>query len=92
MAKRKHPPKVLSGGTDATTLRRIRVVARDCPAPERREREPLVNSWVCPSLSMKGARLMQQEAISVHQQLLCCFVEKYTRSYGFPPSLREIAA
>ena len=35
---------------------------------------------------------MPERALSIQQQLICCFIHTYTQLHGFPPTMREIAA
>ena len=35
---------------------------------------------------------MPEHALSIPQQLICCFIHTYTQTHGFPPTVREIAA
>lgn len=34
---------------------------------------------------------MRERALSIQQQLMCCFIRTYSQTHGFPPSLREVS-
>lgn len=35
---------------------------------------------------------MPERALSIQQQLICCFLHTYTQTHRFPPTFREIGA
>lgn len=35
---------------------------------------------------------MLEPALSIQQQLICCFLHTYTQTHRFPPTVREIGA